>query len=160
MSKNLIDYNELDRVINKKSYRLIDVKDKIEKVAFDIVRFKDNDKGADLWQIQSSDDGEYIISLYEESKDNIKTASHNAAWGFDFDAKGNIVQFYYKGDPIAKIACNDIGFSPNDVRIMSKHFTDVLSTSQSAVNNLLNTLDASTRKEILNKYPELETGTK
>jgi hypothetical protein len=39
MSKNSIDYLALDNKINKRAYKLSEVSDKIEKVAFDLVRF-------------------------------------------------------------------------------------------------------------------------
>ena len=38
--KNTIDYSSLENKIYKKAYRLSDVKDQLESVAFDIVRFK------------------------------------------------------------------------------------------------------------------------
>ena len=83
MKKELfsINYESLDGALNAKKYKLSDVKDRIEKVSFDIVRFKDGDKGADLWQIQSADDGDYIVSLYEEEKENVKTASEKNKLG-------------------------------------------------------------------------------
>jgi hypothetical protein len=63
MPKFSVDYSGLENKIYKKAYRLADVKDQLETVAFDIVRFKDNDKGAELWQVQSADDGDYIVAL-------------------------------------------------------------------------------------------------
>jgi len=154
MSKNLIDYNALDQVINKKSYRLKDVKDRLEKVAFDIVRFKDEDKGADLWQIQSSDDGDYIVSLYEESKETIKTAASHSPW--EVTSSGNYLYFHYKGDPITKVACADKGLSNDDARLMAPHLGKQLSENKKLVSLLLGQVGSDeARQEILNKYPEL-----
>ena len=67
MSKYSIDYSGLAK-LTKKAYRLSDVKDQLETIAFDVVRFKDGDHGAELWQVQSSDDGDYIVALYDEEE--------------------------------------------------------------------------------------------
>ena len=78
MSKFAINYSSLENTIYKKAYRLEDVKDRIERVAFDVVRFKDDDNGANLWQVQSSDDGDYIVSIYEPDPEE-KVASETFA---------------------------------------------------------------------------------
>ena len=75
MEKNGVDYFELDKKTSNKIYKLADVKDQIEVVGFDIVRFRDNDRGAELWQVQSADDGDYIVALYEDEPEIEKTAS-------------------------------------------------------------------------------------
>jgi hypothetical protein len=75
MSQFKVDFEKLETQLLKKSYRLADVKDQLETVAFDIVRFKNTDKSTALWQVQSAEDGDYIISLYEDAEDNKKTAS-------------------------------------------------------------------------------------
>ena len=68
MKKFAIDVDSLENKLQKKTaYRLEDVKDKVRKVAFDVVRFVDNDATIDgLWQIQKHDDGEYIVAMYED----------------------------------------------------------------------------------------------
>ena len=50
MSKFSVNYSNLSDQIYKKAYKLSEVKEQLETVAFDIVRFKDGDKSADLWQ--------------------------------------------------------------------------------------------------------------
>src|ERR1700683_672295 len=45
----------------KRAYKLSEVKDQLETVAFDIVRFKSDDaagSGANLWQVNSAEDGD------------------------------------------------------------------------------------------------------
>ena len=152
MPKNLIDYNALDRTLNKKAYRLSDVKDKIEKVAFDVVRFKDSDKGAELWQIQSSEDGDYIVSIYEEKEETIKTASANN-WEV-INSSGNL-QFFYKGDPIAKVSSSSLGFSAEDSKLIVKHLGKKMGENKKLVNLLLGQVEDVAKEKILNKYPEL-----
>jgi hypothetical protein len=152
MSKNFIDYNALDNVVNKKTYRLSEVKDQLEKVAFDVVRFKDSDKGADLWQIQSSDDGDYIVSLYEESEETVKTASQKI---WEVVNSGSSLHFFYKGDPIAKLASSSLGFSTDDAKSVSKHLGKKLAENKKLVNLLLGQVEETAKQRILNKYPEL-----
>ena len=51
MSKNsTIDYGNLDSFLYKKAYKYREVQDRLERVAFDVVRFKDDDNLSHLWQ--------------------------------------------------------------------------------------------------------------
>jgi len=155
MSKHSIDYSALDNRLNKKSYKLSDVKDRIEKVAFDVVRFKDSDadKIAGLWQIQNSEDGDYIISLYDDSNETIKTASVKGDWEV-VPASGNL-QFFYKGDPLLKTAALSIGLSKEDINALSKSLPKKMSQDKRLVSLVLNQLDSASKQSVLNKYPEL-----
>jgi hypothetical protein len=153
MSKHSIDYFELEKKINKKSYRLSDVQDRIVRLGFDVVRFKDSDNGADLWQIQSSDDGDYIVSLYEDTNENVKTASANSNWEVT-NLNGNL-QFFYKGDPIVRTAASSLGLSSEDISALSKNLPKKLAENKKLVNLLLNQADLSLKEKILTKYPEL-----
>jgi hypothetical protein len=155
MKKELfsINYESLDGALNAKKYKLSDVKDRIEKVSFDIVRFKDGDKGADLWQIQSADDGDYIVSLYEEEKENVKTASEKTNWEVESN-HGNL-HFFYKGDPIFKAASSSLGLSDSDASVVSKTLPKKLANDQSFVRLLLKQVDSASKQRILTKYPEL-----
>src|SRR5258706_15802214 len=96
-----IDYNELSGSIDKSSYKLSDVKDKLIKIGFDIVRFKDAPVD-ELWQIQSADDGDYIVAKYD-AEEKIAVASLKSPWDIVVSAS-NILNFFYKGQPVAKIA--------------------------------------------------------
>src|SRR5277367_4100919 len=108
MSKFGLDYSGLANQITKKAYRLSDVKDQLETVAFDVVRFKDGDHGAELWQVQSADDGDYIVALYDEEEvATEKTASTKAppsAWGVLVTKNGSDLQVSYKGDPLVRLS--------------------------------------------------------
>src|SRR5271166_1689138 len=106
MSKYSIDYSGLAGQITKKAYRLADVKDQLETVAFDVVRFKDGDKGADLWQVQSADDGDYIVALYDEEPEAEKVA---ATWSVTVTKNGSDLQISYKGDPLVRMSAQKLG---------------------------------------------------
>jgi hypothetical protein len=150
MSKFGIDYSGLANTIIKKAYRLEDVKDRLETVAFDIVRFKDGDKNADLWQIQSSDDGDYIVSLYEPEEET-KTAS----WEVTLSKTAGELQVSYKGDPLVKIAANKLGIPRSELPKVESYLPSKLAENKKLVKALLNELSESAKKEVLSKYPEL-----
>ncbi len=150
MSKFSIDYSSLENKIYKKAYRLSEVKDKLETVAFDIVRFKEGDKGADLWQVQSADDGEYIVALYQPEED-VKTAS----WDVVLSKTAGTLHVSYNGDPIVKVAASKLGIPAAELDKVQSYLPNKLATNKKLVQALLNELPESTKKEVLSKYPEM-----
>lgn len=154
MSKFSVDMNKLETKLLKKSYRLQDVKHQLEVVAFDIVRFKDGDKGANLWQIQSAEDGDYIVTLYEETE-NKKTASANV-WEVVLSKIGNTLNFYYKGDPICKVAAKKLSIPEAELGSVERYLPKKLAENKTLVTALLGELSETAKKEVLNKYPELQ----
>jgi hypothetical protein len=151
MSKFSLDYSGLEHKIYKKAYRLSDVKDQIEKVAFDIVRFKDGDKSAELWQVQSADDGDYIVSLYNEDEVE-KTA---ATWEVSVIKTAGEIQISYKGDPLVRLASSKIGIPRAELDKVTQYLPAKLAENKKLVKSLLNELPPSAKKAVLNKYPEL-----
>jgi hypothetical protein len=152
MSKFNVDYSGLATQITKKAFRLADVKDRLESVAFDVVRFKDSDKGADLWQVQSADDGEYIVALYQpdEEERNI-----TASWDVLVSQNGRDLQVSYKGDPIVRVAFHKLGIPTAELYKVPEYLPAKLATNKKLVKALLNELSESAKKEVLTKYPEL-----
>ena len=151
MSKFAINYSSLENTIYKKAYRLEDVKDNIERVAFDVVRFKDDDNGANLWQIQSADDGDYIVSIYEPSLEE-KIANN---WSVTINKISGDMQVSYKGDPLVKIAYNKLGIPRSELNKAEQYLPQKFADNKKLVNALLNELNESAKKEVLSKYPEL-----
>jgi hypothetical protein len=152
MAKFTVDYTDVEHKIYKKAYKLADVKDQLETVAFDIVRFKDGDKGADLWQIQSAEDGDYIVSIYEEDNDELKAS---AAWEVFLSKAAGYLQISYKGEPLVKIAGSTLGIPANELHKVPNYLPSKLAGNKKLVNSLLNQLSTSAKKEVLKKYPEL-----
>lgn len=152
MSRNSIDYSSLENKIYKKAYRLSDVKDQLETVAFDIVRFKDSDKSADLWQVQSADDGDYIVALYQPEEQDKKAS---ADWDVTVNKLASNLQISYKGDPIVSIKSSKLGIPSQELDKVSEYLPEKLSENKKLVKALLNELPAPAKKEVLNKYPEL-----
>ena len=151
MKKDNINYNELDSRLNKTIYRLADVKDRLEVIGFDIVRFKDSDKSADLWQVQSADDGDYIVAMYQPDEEE-KTA---ALWDVTVSKTAGNLQISYKGDPIVRIASSKLGVPASEVHKVPEYLPSKLAENKKLVKALLNELQESAKKEVLSKYPEL-----
>ncbi len=155
MSKFSIDYSSLQNQITKKAYRLSDVKDQLETVAFDIVRFKDGDKGAELWQVQSADDGDYIVALYDEDDAlTEKTASANP-WGVFVSKNGSDLQISYKGDPLVRLAASKLGIPSHELHKAKEYLPEKLATNKKLVKALLSELNEVARLEVSKRYPEL-----
>jgi hypothetical protein len=150
MSKNSIDYSSLETKIYKRAYKLSDVKDRLETVAFDIVRFKDSDKAADLWQVQNAEDGDYIVAMYQ-SEEEEKTAS----WGVTVSKTAGDLQVSYKGDPLVSISSGKLGIPPSELYKIEEYLPAKLAANKKLVKALLNELPASAKNAVLNKYPEL-----
>jgi hypothetical protein len=148
--KNSIDYSGLENKIYKRAYRLSDVKDRLETVAFDVVRFKDSDNSADLWQVQSADDGDYIVAMYQEEE--VKVA---ALWGVVVSKTAGDLQVSYKGDPLVRVSSSKLGIPRSELSKIEEYLPSKLAANKKLVKALLNELTESAKKEVLNKYPEL-----
>jgi hypothetical protein len=151
MPKFSIDYSCLDTQLTRKAYRLSDVQHQLETVAFDIVRFKDNDKSADLWQVQSADDGEYIVALYQPDAE--KTAS--PLWDVSINKTSGHLQVSYKGDPLVRVAASRLGITRSELDKVPAYLPAKLASSPRLVKALLNELPESAKTQVLAKYPEL-----
>jgi hypothetical protein len=152
MSKYNIDYSGLANHITKKAYRLSDVKDQLETVAFDVVRFKDGDHGAELWQVQSADDGDYIVALYDEDAPE-KTAA--PLWGVMVTKNGSDLQVSYKGDPLVRLSAAKLGIPSNELHQAEKYLPEKLATNKKLVKALLSELNDAARQAVSKRYPEL-----
>jgi hypothetical protein len=160
MSKNSIDYLALDNKINKRAYKLSEVSDKIEKVAFDLVRFIDRDDAANLWKVEEGNDGQtYIVALYEPQDQKIaleqeqyKKASN---WEVKLNKVGNLLEVWYKKEPLVKVSCSQLGIPSNELNKVERYLPSKLASNKKLVDSLLNVLGKSAKKEVLNKYPEL-----
>jgi hypothetical protein len=151
MSDFSIDYSGLENKILKRAYRLSDVADRIERVAFDVVRFKDGDEGSNLWQIQNAEDGDYIVALYQPDEE-VKSASD---WSIIMSKTGSDLQISYKGDPLVRIASNKLGIPRSELHKAEQYLPSKLAENKKLVKALLNELNESAKKAVLSKYPEL-----
>lgn len=152
MNKFSVNYDELSTSVEKKVFRLADVKHRLVKVAFDIVRFKDGDD-SQLWQVQSSDDGEYIVSLYSE-EEAVKTAAPSD-WKVVISKLSGDLNFFYKGDRLVKVASSKLGLPANELDKAQGYLPQKLATNKKLVEALLKELSVTEKTDTLRKYPEL-----
>ena len=148
-----VDYQALDTRLNKKAYRLADVQDKIERVAFDVVRFRDDDSASKLWQVQSANDGQgdIIVALYDEPEVE-KTAS---PWSVVLSKVANELHISYQGDPLVKVATASLGIPSDELASVERYLPVKLASNKNLVKALLNQLPAPAKKLALEKHPEL-----
>ena len=151
MPKFSVDYSSLAGQFATKAYKLVDVKDQLETVAFDIVRFKDNDKSADLWQVQSADDGEYIVALYQPDEEE-KTA---ALWNVRVNKVASALEVSYKGDPLISVSASRLGIPRSELEKVPSYLPTKLAGNKKLVKALLSELSDVAKQTVLNKYPEL-----
>ena len=151
MSKYSINYSGLANQITRKIYRLADVKDQLETVAFDVVRFKDGDKGAELWQVQNAEDGDYIVALYDDEEMD-KTAAH---WSVLVTKNGSDLQVSYKGDPLVRLSSTKLGIPSTELHKAQKYLPEKLASNKRLVKALLSELSETARQEVSRRYPEL-----
>lgn len=156
MNKFSVDYTELQSKLSKKqAYRLVDVKHRIRKVAFDVVRFVDSDKIDDLWQIHRDGDDEYIVAMYDDAdnkKESAKTAS-STVWNAVQDVAGNYVNVFYHGNPVKKICLAELGISPEDAYLVCQSLKDKLANDKAFLRKFANELDDIEIEELKETVP-------
>lgn len=153
MPKFPLDYQQLDNTIYKKAFKYADVKDQLEVVAFDIVKFKDQDKGADLWQVQNAEDGDYIVALYQEEEAKTKTSS---PWSVLVSQASGQLQVSYKNDPLLKLPYYKLGLPKNELSQVASYLPTKLANNKHLVSSLLNELNDDHKASVYQKYPELK----
>lgn len=147
------DFDVLDRYLESKNkIKLADVKDRIERVAFDVVRFRDNDDLSKLWKIEQTPDGEVLVAMYDEGDESLEVTSN---WSVVVDKAANI-NIFYKNEAITKVSASTLGMVDEDIGIISRTISKKLATDGDFVSRFLNSL--SDKNEVLGRYPELGKG--
>lgn len=147
MPKSLLDYDSLLKKVSNKTYRLSEVKNRIEKVAFDLVRFKDSNSN-ELWQIQQADDGQYIVAKYSDQDEATKAAAANNPWEVMVNKSAGWVSIYFGGTPIVKLAASKLNLQNEDLDTVRHVLPKKLATDQKFVDALLDMLDKQERESI------------
>ena len=153
MTKPTINFSNLEQTISKKKvYKLADVQDKIEKVAFDVVRFVDSQDIDNLWQIQNCHDGDYIVAMYD---DTLKSeASLKSDW--QCLTSSSDVSVFYKGYPVAKLAAQDIGIPKEEINLVKRYLPNKLASDKGFANKMIvSYLSKDQRNDLYTKFPEL-----
>lgn len=152
MPKFSVDLNKVANIMANRSFKLSDVKDKIEKIAFDIFKFK-GASADELWQLQDTDEGTYLVALYEDDEEKVATASIKSSW--NVVVKDKSLHFFYKNDYLCCVAATDLGFQDKDLELACKYLPEKLVSNKSLSQQLLNSIEEPTRKAIAKKHPEL-----
>ncbi len=155
MDKFSVNFGALEEHLRPKApvYKYEDVKHRLRKVAFDIVRFVDADNIDGLWQIQNTDDGEVIVAMYSEEAPAEKTASASA-WRAIADRSGN-VNLFYKNDPVTKVSLAKLGMADADPDAVCVTLAENLQSNSKLLDGLLASLSSEERKDLLGSHPEL-----
>ena len=146
------DYDKLDKDVNaKKVIRLADVQDRIERVAFDVVRFRDSEGLDKLWVIQEKDGEKVLVAMYDDEQE----IESKASWTTLSDRVGNI-NVFYKGEPIKRFAMSYLGLENEDASSVCRYLPAKLAEDKELVSALLNELSDTERATLFEKYPELK----
>ncbi len=144
MDKFSVNYGKLENKLRPKTpiFKYEDVKHRLKKVSFDVVRFVDADNIDGLWQIQQTDDGDVIVAMYDESSVVEKSAS---AWCALPDNSGN-VNLFYKDHPVTKISLAKLGMADTDINIVCSTLSEKLAGNTKLLNSLMALLGPEERK--------------
>lgn len=158
MNKFSLDFNDLNTRLDKqknKVFKLNEVKDRIRKVAFDVVRFVDgNDEFKGLWQIRKDDSGEYIIAMYEDEQGVTKSSSN---WSVIPDSGNKNITFFYKNRPILKKATASLGVPATEYSEVISSLPERLENNKKLAAALLLEMPFSERMSLLNDNYELKS---
>ena len=153
MDKFSLDYAALGGTLSRpKHYRYEDVKHKLVKVAFDVVRFMDSDDIDGLWQVQKTDDGDVIVAMYEQTAGPKES---KAGWEACTDKTNSVVNVFYKGASVTAIGLDKIGVPKEDAHIICESLPRKLAADSSFRKNMLDELSEHDRSELLREHPEL-----
>ena len=160
MEKYSVNLGELGNSFReKKSFRVKELDEsKIEKVAFDIVRFVNTDNLSGLWQVKKCDDGDYIVATYDSEnapeQEQTKT-SGKIDWAVESDKKHEKLSVYYKDTPVAKLSVADLGIPTNDVQTVCEYLPSKLASNDRLRDGLIADLTDEERKILFKAHPEL-----
>jgi hypothetical protein len=153
--KFTIDFDHLaESVVPQQTHHLRDVEHRIERVAYDLVRFRDNEDTDQLWKVEDGSDGPVIVALYGDDGSLIKTeSSPKKDWEVIPDKTA--MHFYYKGEPLVSLSSDQLGIPENEFTIAGRWIPRKLASDERFQMLLLNTINKAGRVHIAQRFPEL-----
>ncbi len=116
--KFTVNFDRLaETVTPQRAYRLKDVEHRIEKVAYDLVRFRENEDTDQLWKIEDGGDGPVIVALYGEDGSLPKVESKR---DWDVIPDKTAMHFYYKGEPLVSLSSAQLGIPESEFNIAGR----------------------------------------
>lgn len=148
--KEEINYQDLHQKLSpKKTYKLSEVQNQLVKVAFDVVKFQDNDIEG-LWKIEKDEQGEYIVALYDDSE---LTKSASIPWQVKVE-QDNSCLIFYKDEPVTKISLSSLNIPISEHSLVKSYLPNKLANNQTLVKSLIQSIDNKHLQKICQKYPE------
>ena len=124
-------------------------KTQVVKVAFDVVRFPE-DPSAKLWKVESTDQGDYIVSLYQEEE-----APKTGSWEVLHSKTASTLNVFYKGEQIAALPTSKLGIPAAEIASVASYLPSKLAANPSLVRSMLADLPEASKQAVLAKYPEI-----
>jgi len=145
-----LDWEILEQTLTApKVYKLADVEHRIEKVAFDIVRFRDNDDTQQLWRIEDRDDGPVIVALYDEQSGALsddKPLKSESEWETIVDKKTASIHLYRNEQPIMTVTAAQLRVPVEELDSMARWLPQKLA-DQAFVNQFVRFAKRNERDE-------------
>lgn len=144
-----LDYSILERHSSKPQYKFSETKHLFTRLAFDVFKLNDGSSD-DLWKIESTVDGDYLVALYDNDS-SVELAPKQASknlWQVEVQPESNELHLFYKGTPIHR-------FAHPDARSIRSFLPAKLASDQNFRKALLQELSPSRQSQILKLYPEL-----
>ena len=158
MNKFNVDLDKLAGDILKTRqacYKLSDVEDRIEKVSYDLVRFRDNADTDQLWKIHETDDGPVIVALYDDSG-SLVTESNSEEKDWEAVPNKTAVNLFYKGEHLLSLGSDKLGVPETEFSTLCRWLPSKLSSDTELQKVLLDNLNYNGKRAIAQRFPELK----
>jgi hypothetical protein len=154
--KFTVDFDHLNQTLlpQKRAYRLADVEDRIERVAYDLVRFRDNADTDQLWKIEEGTDGPFIVALYGEDG-GLKTSESSEKKDWEAIPDKKAMHVFYKGEPLVSLSSEELGIPIEEFGVLRRWLPRKLAADQGLQKALLSKVASAGRELIAQRFPEL-----
>jgi len=150
--KFTVDFDRLAQtVLPKRTHRLADVEHRLERVAYDLVRFRDDQDIDQLWKIHDTPEGPVIVALYDEDGNPVREKKSD--WEVIPDKKA--MHIYYKGEPLVSLSSEQLGIPESEFNIARRWLPRKLASDENLQRLLLEKVASTNRKLIAQRFPEL-----
>lgn len=153
--KFTVNFDRLaETVVPQRAYRLKDVEHRIEKVAYDLVRFRENEDTDQLWKIEDGGDGPVIVALYGEDG-SLPNVESSVKRDWEVISDKTAMHFYYKGEPLVSLSSDQLGIPETEFNIAGRWLPQKLASDERFQMLLLNKVNRAGRVHIAQRFPEL-----
>lgn len=153
--KFTVDFNNLAKTLMpKRAYRYADVEDRVEKVAYDLVRFRENEDTDQLWRIENSDDGPVIVALYGDDG-GLSAESEVEPQGWEAVPDKKSMHVFYKGEHLLSLSSEQLGIPAKEFNVARRWIPKKLANDEELQTLLLGKVPVAARRLIAQRFPEL-----